>query len=202
MGVPCPPSPVRRPSFPLPSSRPLLPARRGSRQLPVPAPGSSLQPRPLALVLSLLPAVLPVSRVAPSVSRTLAFPTASGARAIPVSLPVPRAVPCVHPSAACSVRLPSPAAACAVTLPEPLAVACVPPSAAPALACPVCLPSLVADGTGAPPVPLLPPCASWPFPCVRPLALLPVSAPYSAACPPSPLVTLPRLPSAPRPAPP
>ena len=74
---------------PKPHAPSCLPAVAHVPPPPVSAPGSSLHHRPLALVSPLLPAPLPVSRVPPSVSRTLAFPNAAGARALPVSLPCP-----------------------------------------------------------------------------------------------------------------
>ena len=92
--------------------------------LPLLASGPPPRLQPVALVRSLPPAPLPVSRVPPSVTRALAFSAG--------------AVPCVPPSAAraldCPVCLPSTAAACTGALPVPL------PSlvAASALAIPLC----------------------------------------------------------------
>ena len=199
--------------LPLSAALPFPPRPRALSCLP--AGGSHHPPRPCPWVLSPNPAPGPgaLSRDCPLArvscpSLCLSHPALSHRcwRPCPSSFlfPVPRAVPCVPLFTAralpvpCACPPPLPLAPCRcpgpllcsvslLLLPVPLPVPCPLLLALAPRPCPCSLPL---------------PRGSWPFSCVRPLALLPAPAPSPGACPPAPLANLPRLSSAPRPAPP
>ena len=208
-GAPFPPSPVSRPSLPPPSPRPLLPAPGGSHHPPRPCPWVpspppavsawcafsclpfrpclvflALSPTPLAFPLMQAPVPFPCPCPCPVPCHVTLSP-------LPAPLPVLCACPPPLPLAPCPCPGPLPCSVSLLPLPVPLLVWCA------------CLPSLPLALAPRPcPCSLPMPRASWPFLCVRSLALLPAPAPFPGACPPPPLATLPWLPSAPCPAPP